>query len=102
MANQTGIAFALKGFMPLGKSIDEQLEALGALKAAHESGDYSAILPKLTDVEVSAEQKTRRVKEEAGRGNLNLGNEGGAQGSGGSGEAPTDPAKMGTRVAAKK
>lgn len=62
--NQTGIVIVIKAFLPTGKTIDEQLDNLNLVKAAHESGDYSAVLKAAHIDEVKAEQKTRRVEDQ--------------------------------------
>lgn len=62
--NQTGIAIVIKAFLPTGKTIDEQFNTLSLVKAAHESGDYSAVLAAAHIDEVKSEQKTRRVEEQ--------------------------------------
>lgn len=64
MANVTGIAITIKAFLPTGKTIDEQFDALSLVKQAHETGDYSAVLAAAKIDEVKAEQKTRRVEDE--------------------------------------
>lgn len=61
--NQTGIAIVIKAWLPAGKSLDEQFEALSLVKAAHETGDYSALLAAARVEEVKTEQKTRRMEE---------------------------------------
>ena len=61
--NQPGIAISIKGFLPTGKTLDEQFAALTIVKTAHETGDYSELLKAAHDVEVKTEQKTRRVEE---------------------------------------
>ncbi len=63
MANQTGIAIVIKAFLPTGKTLDEQFAALSAVKAAHESGDYTTLLKTAAIEEVKTEQKTRRVPD---------------------------------------
>lgn len=65
MASQTGILINIKAWLPIGRSIDEQYEALTVVKTAHETGDYSALLTKATVEEVKTEQKTRRNIETA-------------------------------------
>lgn len=62
--NQPGIAIAIKAWLPIGKTLDEQLDALTTVKNAHETGDYAELLAKATVEEVKAEQKTRRVEVE--------------------------------------
>lgn len=65
MANQTGIAIVIKAFLPTGKTLDEQFEALSIVKNAHAAGDYSELLKAATVEEVKTEQKTRRIEEAA-------------------------------------
>ena len=67
--NQPGIAINIKGFLPTGKTIEEQFAALSIVKAAHETGDYSALLAAAHDVEVKTENKTRRIEVEEDRDN---------------------------------
>ncbi|RWF74520.1 MAG: hypothetical protein E5X15_09935 [Mesorhizobium sp.] len=64
MANQTGIAIVIKAFLPTGKSLDEQFEALSIVKTAHETSDYSALLKAASIEEVKTEQKTRRIEDQ--------------------------------------
>ncbi len=61
--NQTGIAIVIRAFIPMGKSLDDQLTALTLVKDAHETGDYSKVLAAATIDDVKAEQKTRRGKD---------------------------------------
>lgn len=61
--NQTGIAIVIKAWLPAGKSLDEQFEALSLVKTAHETSDYSALLAASRVEEVKTEQKTRRMEE---------------------------------------
>lgn len=63
MANQTGIAITIKAFLPTGRTIDEQFTALGMVKDAHASGDYSQVLAASQIEEVKSEQKTRRISD---------------------------------------
>lgn len=65
MANQTGIAIVIKAFLPTGKTLDEQFNALSIVKTAHETGDYAPLLAAASVEEVKAEQKTRRVDDAA-------------------------------------
>lgn len=60
-----GIAITIKAFLPTGKTIDEQFEALSIVKDAHATGDYSKVLAKAKIDEVKSEQKTRRIEDEA-------------------------------------
>lgn len=61
--NQTGIAIVIKAWLPAGKSLDEQFEALSLVKTAHETSDYSALLAASRVEEVKTEQKTRRMED---------------------------------------
>lgn len=61
--NQHGIAISIRAFLPMGKSLDAQLDALNLVKTAHETGDYAALLKAAQDVEVKTESKTRRVDD---------------------------------------
>jgi len=63
MANQTGIAIVVKAFLPTGKTLDEQFNALSIVKTAHETGDYAPLLAAASVEEVRAEQKTRRIDD---------------------------------------
>lgn len=62
MSNVTGIAIVVKAFLPTGKTLDEQFEALSIVKDAHTSGDYSKLLAAATIDEIKTEQRTRRVE----------------------------------------
>lgn len=59
--NQTGIAITVKAFLPIGKTLDEQLAALTLVKTAHETGDYAPVLKAAIVEEVKSEQKVRRM-----------------------------------------
>lgn len=64
MANVSGIAIVIKAFLPTGKTLDEQFAALSIVKAAHETGDYSALLKAANVDSVLTEQKTRRIEDQ--------------------------------------
>jgi hypothetical protein len=64
--NQTGIAIVIKAWLPAGKTLDEQFEALSIVKQAHSTGDYSPLLAAASVEEVKTEQKTRRVEAAEG------------------------------------
>ena len=70
--NQQGVAITIKAFLPTGKTLDEQFAALGIVKAAHETGDYSALLKAAHDVEVKTESKTRRIEEKPAAAEVEL------------------------------
>lgn len=63
MANQTGIAITITAFLPTGKTLDEQFNALSIVKNAHATSDYAALLVASRDVLVKTEQKTRRIPD---------------------------------------
>ena len=63
MANQTGIAITINAFLPTGKTLDQQFEALSLVKTAHASGNYAALIASSIDVLVKTEQKTRRIPD---------------------------------------
>lgn len=65
MSNVTGIAIVIKAFLPAGKTLDEQFNALSLVKTAHETGDYAPLLAAAQIDEVKTEQKTRRVEDAA-------------------------------------
>lgn len=60
--NQTGIAIVIKAWLPAGKTLDEQFEALSIVKQAHATGDYAPLLAAASVEEVKTEQKTRRIE----------------------------------------
>jgi hypothetical protein len=62
--NQTGIAIVIKAWLPAGKSLDAQFEALSIVKQAHATGDYAPLLAAANVEEVKTEQKTRRAEPE--------------------------------------
>ena len=63
MANQTGIQITIKAWLPTGKTLDEQFEALSIVKTAHASSDYAALLKAAKIEGVQTEQKTRRFED---------------------------------------
>lgn len=62
MANQTGIFISITAWLPTGKGLDEQFQALSLVKAAHESGDYAPLLAAASIEAVKTESKTRRME----------------------------------------
>ena len=67
MANQTGIAVTIKGFLPTGKTLDEQFHAMSLVRAAQ--GDFSQLSDlalEMTDVTFEAQIKTRREPKPVG------------------------------------
>ncbi|HEY5797649.1 MAG TPA: hypothetical protein VIU82_21815 [Bosea sp. (in: a-proteobacteria)] len=63
MANQTGIAITIRAFLPTGKTLDEQFNALSIVKTAHETSDYAPLLAAASVEEVKTEQRTRRIED---------------------------------------
>lgn len=64
MANNVqGIAITIRAFLPTGKTLDEQFEALSIVKDAHASGDYAKLLTAAKIDEVKTEQKVRRIED---------------------------------------
>lgn len=61
--NQSGIAIVIRAFLPMGKTLDDQLNALTLVKKAHESGDYSGVLAVAQIEDVKADKKTRRIDD---------------------------------------
>jgi hypothetical protein len=62
--NQTGIAIVIKAWLPAGKNLDEQFEALSIVKQSHATGDYAPLLAAAKVEEVKTEQRTRRMERE--------------------------------------
>lgn len=60
----SGIAITIRAFLPTGKTVDEQFNALSLVKTAHETGDYSEVLKAAKIDDVKAEQKTRRMEDQ--------------------------------------
>lgn len=60
-ANQTGIFISIKAWLPTGKSLDDQFNALSIVKAAHTTGDYAPLLAAAVVESVQTEQRTRRM-----------------------------------------
>lgn len=61
--NQTGIAIVVKAWLPLGKSLEDQIAALQLVQDAHTTGDYTALLNAAKVEDVKTEQRTRRMDE---------------------------------------
>lgn len=62
-SNVQGIAITIKAFLPTGKTLDEQFEALSLVKTAHASGDYADLLKAAKIDEVKTEQRVRRIED---------------------------------------
>ncbi len=57
------IEISIKAHIVVDRDMNKQLEALTALKAAHESGDYSKVIAMATVDAVKAQQKSRRFED---------------------------------------
>lgn len=67
MANQNGIAITIKGFLPTGKTLDEQFAAMSLVRGAQ--GDLSQLSDlalEMTDFSFDAQIKTRREPKAEG------------------------------------
>lgn len=65
MANQNGIAVTIKGFLPTGKTLDEQFAAMSLVRAAQgNTYEIAELINSLTDFSFDAQIKTRRVNDE--------------------------------------
>lgn len=61
MANQNGIAITIKGFLPTGKTLEEQFTAMTLVRAAQDDPEQiSSLAVQLTDYSFDAQMKTRR------------------------------------------
>lgn len=63
MANQSGIAISIRAFLPTGKTLEEQYDALTLIKEAKTTGKFDAVLAKSLDIEVKTESKVRRTAD---------------------------------------
>ena len=63
MANKNVLEIKIKAYLPVGKSLEEAHAALTLAKDAQESGDFSSLLQKAVIVNVSVDQKTRRIAD---------------------------------------
>lgn len=64
MANVNVLEIKLKAQLPVGKTVEDAHAALTMAKDAKDSGDYSNLLKHATVLEVSVDQKTRRIAGE--------------------------------------
>ena len=87
-SNVQGIAITIKAFLPTGKTLDEQFEALSLVKTAHATSDYSALLKAATIDEVKTEQKVRRIEDAPA---AQAENENGTETEDGGGDQPNEP-----------
>ena len=67
MANQNGIAVTIKGFLPTGKTLDEQFHAMSLVRGAQDDDSAMAeLINSLTDFTFDAQMKTRREPKPEG------------------------------------
>jgi len=64
MANQNVLEIKIKAHLVVGKSLDEAHEALSIAKNAQETGDYTDLLRHAKVLEVTVDQRTRRIADE--------------------------------------
>ncbi len=61
MANQNGITITIKGFLPTGKTLEEQFAAMTLVRwAQNDADELPALMGKLIDFSFDAKIKTRR------------------------------------------
>lgn len=63
MANVNVLEIKIKAHLPVGKTIEEAHAALTLAKEAQETGDYRELLNVATVLEVSVDQRTRRIAD---------------------------------------
>ncbi len=61
MANVNVLEIKIKAHLPVGKSLEEAHAALTLAKNAQETGEYSNLLASATILDVTVEQRTRRI-----------------------------------------
>ncbi len=62
---QQGVEITIRAFLPVGKSLEEQHDALTLVKEAKTSGKFDALLDKSLDLVVKTEMRNRRTTAEA-------------------------------------
>jgi hypothetical protein len=65
MANINVLEIKIKAHLPVGKGLEEAHAALTLAKTAQDTGDYSDLLKAASILEVSVDQKTRRIPDAA-------------------------------------
>lgn len=65
MANVNVLEIKIKAHLPVGKTIEEAHDTLTIAREAQENNDYSELLAKATILEVTVDQKTRRIADAA-------------------------------------
>ena len=67
MANQNGIAITIKGFLPTGKTLEEQFAAMSLVRGAQDDDNAMAeLISSLIDFTFDAQIKTRREPKPEG------------------------------------
>jgi hypothetical protein len=65
MANVNVLEIKIKAHLQVGKTLEEAHDALTLARDAQETGDYGDLLAAATILEVTVDQKTRRIPNEA-------------------------------------
>lgn len=63
MANVNVLEIKIKAHLPVGKSLEEAHAALTLAKEAQETNDYTYLLAAASILDVSVEQRTRRIAD---------------------------------------
>jgi hypothetical protein len=63
MANVNVLEIKIKAHLPVGKSLEEAHAALTLAKEAQETGDYRELLNAATILDVTVDQRTRRIAD---------------------------------------
>jgi hypothetical protein len=63
MANVNVLEIKIKAQLPVGKTLEEAHAALTLAKEAQETGDYSQLLAAATIIDVTVDQRTRRIAD---------------------------------------
>jgi len=61
MANVNVLEIKIKAHLPVGKSLEEAHAALTLAKTAQETGDYRELLNAAMILDVTVDQRTRRI-----------------------------------------
>jgi hypothetical protein len=61
MANVNVLEIKIKAHLTVGKTLEEAHDALTMARYAQETGDYSELMANATILEVTVDQKTRRI-----------------------------------------
>ena len=67
MAKNTNVLeIKIKAQLPVGRSLAEAFVAMAIANEAQQTGNYAKLLEAATIVEVTIDQKTRRIEDEEG------------------------------------